>query len=194
MIKFRSLLSLCALGLALGACEAPSPPEGPPPTGPPDLGAPMVRDDTRSGSRLRLVYLQGATASQRDGSQLPYAIRDVELDVLCTVGTGTDSKRRCLPEGATPSGYFADAGCQNPLFTAPDCIDAPRFVRQQAGCGQRIFGAAPYEPGTFVYRWGGVRCDSVGVTDELRLVRWFTRTQEVPAASLVEVSFAVGSP
>lgn len=194
MSKLRYLISICAFGLALGACEASSPPEGPPPTGPPDLGAPSVRDNTRSGSRLRLVYLQGAIAGQRDGSQLPFAIRDAELEVLCTVGTATDSRRRCLPEGATASGYFADAGCQNPLFTAPDCIEPPRFVRQQAGCGQRIFGAAAFEPGTFIYRLGGVRCDSVGVTDELRQVRWFTRTQEVPANSLIEVSFAVGSP
>jgi hypothetical protein len=196
MFRLRSLLCVFALGfsLAAGACGVTSPPEGPPPTGPPDLGLAGVRDATRSGTRLRLVYAQGLTAGQRDGSQLPYAFRDQELGVLCTIGTAADSKKRCLPQAATLSGYYADAGCQNPLFTAPDCIETPLYVSQPAGCGQRIYGAAPFEPGPFIYRIGGVRCDSVGVTEDLRQVRWYTRTQEIPASSLIEVAFAVGSP
>ncbi|MFO0580518.1 MAG: hypothetical protein U1A78_41635 [Polyangia bacterium] len=190
LAAFFALLSPagCADSVSFGSADG---------GGAPDLSAPapqLTRDGMRSGRRLRIQYMQGLVRSQPDGSQVPVGLHDAELGVPCYGQLTTDGKRRCVPDGASFSGYFADPGCGQPLHAAPPCSPELRFALVWAGCRVEVFQVVPYRLGANLYRLNGAVCDTVPVTDEHRSSTWYTRGAHVAPESLIELADGIGAP
>ena len=192
----------CAFTLSVGLLLMPlgcadSVPFGAADGGAADHGAippPPVRDGLRSGRRLKILYAQGLVRSVPDGSQIPVGLRDEELGAHCYEREAADGKRRCVPEGAETSSFYADAACTVPLYAVPVCLPTMKYTRTDVGCGVEVHRAVPFVLGMNVYRPSGLACDTVPVTAFHKGYVWYVAGDRVPPEDLVEIALGVGAP
>jgi hypothetical protein len=111
---------LVPLVLILAACGARSPIE--------------VERPFRSGTRLRAHVAHGGAA------QLFLGWRDTQLGADCAFTAASDGRIRCLPT-TTVRAFFLDASCTQRAVAVPTCAEPPRWVVEQSGGCDPVFGA-----------------------------------------------------
>jgi hypothetical protein len=99
--------------------------------------APLFLDRVAGGTRLKPIL-----AKVGDESYFAFAFWDTVLKTRCNEALAEDGMARCLPnQPVSPSPYFNDVGCTEPLFPAAE------------GCAEG-FGFRSTPTGTAVFRLG----------------------------------------
>ncbi|NUP08398.1 MAG: hypothetical protein HOW73_20300 [Polyangiaceae bacterium] len=189
---------LCAASiLALMGCSDDSETIGPDPTGSTgsdtssSTGAGAggnAQGDYVSGSRIRARTVAGA-----DGSRGPAGWYDAQLETECTWRTASDGETRCLPL-ATPTTFFADAGCTQPIVRMP-CDAAPRYIEAVAAqCNQpapTIYSVGPAiaaPQAAFVLGANGACDQTIAVGSGF----WFSSEGSLAPGNFVQASIEIG--
>lgn len=147
-----------------------------------------------TGSRLRPLYVKFA-----DGTQIlvPNALFDSARGDNCAIATAADGKQRCLPQGPTAEGLYADSECTQPVFVeyGRDCPrPLPKYVsvtRPFDTCGtggaqvHAVAGEVPF-PGRF-FRKNGPNCYEDRIPGA-GYYRTLSLSPEIPATEFVEMA------
>jgi len=167
----------------------------------PDAGSvqppiPRIADGFRSGTRIALLYAQDVPPPNAGRgflpAQFPVALWDVVMQAPCHVQLMQDGRRRCVPEAAYPSGYYADNRCTQTLYSGGACAEPKQYVQDSVGCAAVIFRAQAVSPSAFYVQTGPSMCTTVAPPQGD--LQWYARGDRIPDSDLAEVGLLVGRP
>lgn len=188
-LRFLSLICLFAGACADTGTEPPPPPPSVlPDMATPSMPLPSVADGIHSGERLKIAYYQSG-ATQYPGGLIDLAVGDVLVEPRLSA----DGRWRALPMFPdSPTGYYIDAGCSQPLYARETTATLPSLFTVQTPSGARVYALSGVAPPAAVYYGIGGSCMSRGLPGALMGMQLFTQGAEINLGTFAELVLTRG--